>query len=162
MRVDRGTYQHMYQDVVHIKTMLLKLKRVLQEAETLNPFESSLKNGLLHQLVHADESGEDDDGRTRNPGEEVVDLKRQMVLMKQQMEEKDRTIQLMQLQMMKYERVSEDTGENGQPADMCNAATQTERIRPVSAGPSLLQSLPSDSNGVPLVSFRIGKAYGLD
>ena len=31
MRVDRGTYQHMYQDVVHIKTMLLKLKRVLQE-----------------------------------------------------------------------------------------------------------------------------------
>ncbi|XP_026286309.1 uncharacterized protein LOC113211966 isoform X2 [Frankliniella occidentalis] len=153
MRVDRGTYQHMYQDVVHIKTMLLKLKRVLQEAETLNPFESSLKNGLLHQLVHADESGEDDDGRTRNPGEEVVDLKRQMVLMKQQMEEKDRTIQLMQLQMMKYERVSEDTGENGQPADMCNAATQTERIRPVSAGPSLLQSLPSDSNGVPLVSW---------
>ncbi|KAK3911296.1 Serine-rich coiled-coil domain-containing protein 1 [Frankliniella fusca] len=152
MRVDRGTYQHMYQDVVHIKTMLLKLKRVLQEAETLNPFESSLKNGLLHQLVHADESG-DDDGKARNPGEEVVDLKRQMVLMKQQMEEKDRTIQLMQLQMMKYERVSEDSGENGQPADMCNAATQTERIRPVSAGPSLLQSLPADANGAPLVSW---------
>ncbi|XP_034245217.1 uncharacterized protein LOC117647543 isoform X2 [Thrips palmi] len=153
MRVDRGTYQHMYQDVVHIKTMLLKLKRVLQEAETLNPFESSLKNGLLHQLVHADDSGEDSEGRVRNPDEEVVDLKRQMVLMKQQMEEKDRTIQLMQVQMMKYERISDDVTENGQPADMCNAATQTERMRPVSAGPSLLQSLPSDSNGTPLVSL---------
>lgn len=152
MRVDRGTYQHMYQDVVHIKTMLLKLKRVLQEAETLNPFESSLKNGLLHHLVHADESAEDDGERTRNADEEVVDLKRQMVLMKQQMEEKDRTIQLMQVQMMKYERI-EDSNENGQPTDMCNAATQTERIRPVSAGPSLLQSLPSDSNGSPLVSW---------
>ena len=126
---------------------------MLQEAETLNPFESSLKNGLLNQLVHADESSGDDDGRTRNADEEVVDLKRQMVLMKQQMEEKDRTIQLMQVQMMKYERVSDDATENGQPADMCNAATQTERIRPVSAGPSLLHSLSSDSNGAPLVSW---------
>lgn len=79
----------------------------------------------------------------------------QMVLMKQQMEEKDRTIQLMQLQMMKYERVSEDDSENGQPADMCNAATQTERIRPVSAGPSLLQTLPSDSNGAPFVRYEV-------
>lgn len=69
------------------------------------------------------------------------------------MEEKDRTIQLMQVQMMKYERVSDDSGENCEPADMCNAATQTERIRPVSAGPSILHSLPSDSNGSPLVRF---------
>jgi hypothetical protein len=31
LRLDRGTYQYMYQDIVNIKTMLLKLKRVLQE-----------------------------------------------------------------------------------------------------------------------------------
>ena len=31
LRLDRGTYQYMYQDIVSIKTMLLKLKRVLQE-----------------------------------------------------------------------------------------------------------------------------------
>ena len=31
LRVDRDTYQHMFQDIVSIKTMLLKLKRVLQE-----------------------------------------------------------------------------------------------------------------------------------
>ncbi|CAG2064882.1 unnamed protein product, partial [Timema podura] len=31
IRLDRGTYQYMFQDIVSIKTMLLKLKRVLQE-----------------------------------------------------------------------------------------------------------------------------------
>lgn len=31
LRIDRGTYQYMFQDIVSIKTMLLKLKRVLQE-----------------------------------------------------------------------------------------------------------------------------------
>lgn len=31
LRVDRDTYQHMFQDIVSIKTTLLKLKRVLQQ-----------------------------------------------------------------------------------------------------------------------------------
>lgn len=37
--------------------------------------------------------------------------------------------------------------------ETCNAATQTEKIRPVSAGPSLLQSLPSDGTMGPLVRY---------
>lgn len=32
----------------------------------------------MHQLVHADESVEDEQGKSRNPEEEVVDLKRQV------------------------------------------------------------------------------------
>lgn len=35
LRIDRGTYQYMFQDIVSIKTMLLKLKRVLQEVRPI-------------------------------------------------------------------------------------------------------------------------------
>ncbi|XP_053989513.1 serine-rich adhesin for platelets isoform X2 [Hylaeus volcanicus] len=35
LRVDLDTYQHMFQDIVSMKTMLLKLKRVLQEKRTV-------------------------------------------------------------------------------------------------------------------------------
>lgn len=36
LRIDRGTYQYMFQDIVSIKTMLLKLKRVLQEVRRMH------------------------------------------------------------------------------------------------------------------------------
>ncbi|XP_021927911.1 uncharacterized protein LOC110833761 isoform X2 [Zootermopsis nevadensis] len=165
LRLDRGTYQYMYQDIVNIKTMLLKLKRVLQEneenglmrAETLNPFDGTLKNGLFYTLASsevmagADTEDGSESGVGHSPQEEVADLRRQVVFLQQQMEEKERTIQLLQLQMTKY--TNSDSVTHAAAKESCNATTQTERVRPVSAGPSLLQSLPSEGNMGPLVSL---------
>lgn len=163
LRLDRGTYQYMYQDIVNIKTMLLKLKRVLQEAETLNPFDGTLKNGLFYTLASSEvvDGGNTEDGNEsgvgQSPQEEVADLRRQVVFLQQQLEEKERTIQLLQLQMTKYTNgdaaAANASSTNSAAKESCNAATQTERIRPVSAGPSLLQSLPSENNMGPLVSL---------
>lgn len=42
IRIERGTYGYMFQDIVSIKTMLLKLKRVLQEVLLLPSYHSVL------------------------------------------------------------------------------------------------------------------------
>ncbi|XP_033230495.1 putative mediator of RNA polymerase II transcription subunit 26 isoform X3 [Belonocnema kinseyi] len=161
LRLERGTYQHMFQDIVSIKTMLLKLKRVLQEAETLNPFDNSLKNGLFYNL---NEEGTTDTSTSPssvkdNISDELTDLRRQVVFLQGQVEDKDRTIQLLQLQMTKHQglngvesQLKTPTGQS-EVKETCNATTQTEKIRPVSAGPGMLQSLPQDSGMGPLVSW---------
>jgi hypothetical protein len=50
----------------------------------------------------------------------------QVVFLQQQLEEKERTVQLLQLQMTKY--TSSDAASNAAPKELCNAATQTERV----------------------------------
>ncbi|EFN66299.1 Myosin-1 [Camponotus floridanus] len=170
LRIDRGTYQYMFQDIVSIKTMLLKLKRVLQEAETLNPFDNP-KNGLFCNL----NEGSTTDVST-SPGsggnsiaDELTDLRRQVVFLQGQVEDRDRTIQLrdrtielLELQISKLQGPKNGDAQNCilptrnndiSCVDTCNAATQTEKTRPVSAGPSLLQSLPQDGVMGPLVSW---------
>ncbi|XP_025266815.1 homeobox protein prospero isoform X3 [Camponotus floridanus] len=174
LRIDRGTYQYMFQDIVSIKTMLLKLKRVLQEAETLNPFDNP-KNGLFCNL----NEGSTTDVST-SPGsggnsiaDELTDLRRQVVFLQGQVEDRDRTIQLRdrtiellevnnELQISKLQGPKNGDAQNCilptrnndiSCVDTCNAATQTEKTRPVSAGPSLLQSLPQDGVMGPLVSW---------
>ncbi|XP_011869860.1 PREDICTED: putative uncharacterized protein DDB_G0277255 isoform X2 [Vollenhovia emeryi] len=180
LRIDRGTYQYMFQDIVSIKTMLLKLKRVLQESgendltrtETLNPFDNP-KNGLFCNL---NEDGGNTIDVSTSPGsggssiaDELADLRRQVVFLQGQVEDRDRTIQvrdrtieLLEVQMSKLQGSKNgDTqgctlptrNNNVSSADTCNAATQTEKTRPVSAGPSLLQSLPQDGVMGPLVSW---------
>ncbi|PSN29769.1 hypothetical protein C0J52_26939 [Blattella germanica] len=127
LRLDRGTYQYMYQDIVNIKTMLLKLKRVLQEAETLNPFDGSMKNGLFYTLASTEATANEGDGSIgQSPQEEVVDLRRQVVFLQQQLDEKERTIQLLQVQMTKYTNSETDNSSTGATA---NATTQTERLQ---------------------------------
>ncbi|KAG7208422.1 hypothetical protein KM043_014652 [Ampulex compressa] len=164
LRIDRDTYQYMTQDIVSIKTMLLKLKRVLQEAETLNPFENSMKNGLFYNL---NEGGTADVGTSPGSGgssvaDELADLRRQVIFLQGQVEDRDRTIQVLQFQMSKLQGPNGGDAQNcGMSAknnnttstDTCNAATQTEKTRPVSAGPSLLQALPQDGVMGPLVSW---------
>ncbi|XP_029178814.1 ras guanine nucleotide exchange factor P isoform X3 [Nylanderia fulva] len=174
LRIDRGTYQYMFQDIVSIKTMLLKLKRVLQEAETLNPFDNP-KNGLFCNL---NESGTTDVSTSPGSGgssiaDELTDLRRQVVFLQGQVEDRDRTIQSRdrtiellevnnELQMSKLQGPKNGDAQscilptrNNEISliDTCNAATQTEKTRPVSAGPSLLQSLPQDGVTGPLVSW---------
>ncbi|XP_029668566.1 homeobox protein prospero isoform X2 [Formica exsecta] len=177
LRIDRGTYQYMFQDIVSIKTMLLKLKRVLQEsgendltrAETLNPFDNP-KNGLFCNL---NEGGTTDVSTSPGSGgnsiaDELTDLRRQVVFLQGQVEDRDRTIQsrdrtieLLELQISKLQGPKNGdtqscilpTRNNDISVDTCNATTQTEKTRPVSAGPSLLQSLPQDGVMGPLVSW---------
>ncbi|KAG8315725.1 hypothetical protein J6590_065493 [Homalodisca vitripennis] len=50
IRVNRGTYQSMYQDVINIKALLLRLSRVMQENEAENSHENSQK-GYLHDVM---------------------------------------------------------------------------------------------------------------
>ncbi|GLH10088.1 Uncharacterized protein GBIM_15070 [Gryllus bimaculatus] len=159
--LDRHTYHSICQDIVNHKTMLLKLMRHLQKAETLNPFDSSLKNGLFYNLASTDtpSGGAEETGQGLSLQEEVADLQRQVVFLQQQLEEKEHTIQLLQIQMTKYSN-AEVTANGPIAKETCNAATQTERIRPVSAGPSLLQQpLPSDSSGRPLVSLNDTRSW---
>ncbi|XP_036149602.1 uncharacterized protein LOC105837460 isoform X2 [Monomorium pharaonis] len=175
LRIDRGTYQYMFQDIVSIKTMLLKLKRVLQETETLNPFDNP-KNGLFCNL---NEGGGNTIDVSTSPGsggssiaDELADLRRQVVFLQGQVEDRDRTIQVRdrtievlevnnELQISKLQGPKNGDAQsctlptrnnNVSSSDTCNAATQTEKTRPVSAGPSLLQSLPQDGVMGPLVS----------
>ncbi|XP_072762390.1 uncharacterized protein [Anoplolepis gracilipes] len=174
LRIDRGTYQYMFQDIVSIKTMLLKLKRVLQEAETLNPFDNP-KNGLFCNL---NEGGTTDVSTSPGSGgssiaDELTDLRRQVVFLQGQVEDRDRTIQSRdrtiellevnnELQMSKLQGPKNGDAQSCilptrnndiSSVHTCNAATQTEKTRPVSAGPSLLQSLPQDGVMGPLVSW---------
>ncbi|XP_017762503.1 PREDICTED: uncharacterized protein LOC108552458 isoform X3 [Eufriesea mexicana] len=162
LRVDRDTYQHMFQDIVSIKTMLLKLKRVLQEAETLNPFDTSIKNGLFYNL---NENGTTDVSTSPGSGgssiaDELADLRRQVVFLQGQVEDRDRSIQVLQFQLSKLQGPNGDgqtcaltNNHNFSSPNTCNAATQTEKTRPVSAGPSLLQTLPQEDVMGPLVRW---------
>ncbi|XP_046392714.1 uncharacterized protein LOC124160748 isoform X2 [Ischnura elegans] len=179
VQIERGTYLDMFQDIVSIKTMLFKLKRVLQEAETLNPFDSSLKNGLFYHLANSDlpstiipnnlsegngvsSEGEENQPNGRleappsQPQEEVADMKRQVVFLQQQLEEVNRSKVLLQRQLSKCACGNGTVNCSGNTSPKkeasCNVATQTERIRPVSMGP-ILQNCPTDgSGGGPLVS----------
>ncbi|XP_060813100.1 uncharacterized protein LOC132905629 isoform X3 [Bombus pascuorum] len=163
LRVDRDTYQHMFQDIGSIKTMLLKLKRVLQEAETLNPFDNAMKNGLFYNL---NEVGTADVSTSPGSGgssiaDELADLRRQVVFLQGQVEDRDRTIQVLQFQISKLQGPNGDgqtcaltsNHKNLSSPNTCNAATQTEKTRPVSAGSSLLQTLPQEDVMGPLVRW---------
>lgn len=50
LRIDRSTYQHMFQDIVSLKTMLLKLKRVLQEVRDAAAVQNTFSRDLCTSL----------------------------------------------------------------------------------------------------------------
>ncbi|XP_026480106.1 uncharacterized protein LOC113386541 [Ctenocephalides felis] len=92
----------------------------------------------------------------------MADLKRQVVFLQTQLEDKERTVQLLQLQMTKYSQnrtnglqgnqnqnqVLSNLPINGVSEDKAvNAATQTERLRPMSTGPTTYQQL-GEANGL--------------
>ncbi|XP_019868251.2 uncharacterized protein LOC109597056 isoform X3 [Aethina tumida] len=168
VRLDRANHTAMKQDIIGIKTMLLKLRRVLNETEedlllrsdTHNPFESQavLTNGLFNSLAAAT-STDDGNSRCDDDGDdartELAELRRQVLFLQGQLEDKDRAVQDLQEQMVKL--ATENYHANSAPAstiatDTCNAATQTDRIRPISAGPSLLNGSSLDENNGSLVS----------
>ncbi|XP_061711024.1 uncharacterized protein LOC133520552 isoform X3 [Cydia pomonella] len=115
------------QDVVDIKTLLLQLKRVLQEpgdehhsmsSETLDPL-----------LAACAESPARVNGR-RPPASPLhpdacAEMRRQILYLQSQLEERDRLVRVLQAQML---RMSE--GHEPRADDTCNVATQTDRLRP--------------------------------
>ncbi|KAG5874656.1 hypothetical protein JTB14_006509 [Gonioctena quinquepunctata] len=169
LRLDRANHKAIKQDIVSIKTMLLKLRRVLNEtveeelmrSETHNPFESHhLTNGIFNSLCSPESEsvpGEDNEAKARF---EVAELSRQVLFLQGQLEDKEKTVQSLQEQMIKL--TDDNYHANSAPASTmscdnqtCNAATQTERIRPISAGPSLLNGSSSvDGSAGSLVSVN--------
>lgn len=140
IRLDRTTHQDMFQDVISIKTMLLRLTRVLQETDQVNAFENSLNNGYYN--LGNDGSQEDVTSQKKEIADEISDLKRQVLFLQQQLEERDRTISTLQASVTRLQE-TRPPPEPPAPHTCCNAATQTER------------GLPTDNLGGNLVSNSI-------
>ncbi|CAH2105371.1 unnamed protein product [Euphydryas editha] len=115
------------QDVVDIKTLLLQLKRVLQEpGEEHHSMSSETLDPLLAACA---ESPARANGR-RPPASPLhpdacAEMRRQIVYLQGQLEERDRLVRVLQQQMLRM-------AENHEPRvdDTCNVATQTDRLRP--------------------------------
>ncbi|XP_042231413.1 uncharacterized protein LOC121872610 isoform X4 [Homarus americanus] len=162
--LDRTTYHYMCQDVTALKTMLLRLRRVLQAAETMNPFDANLRNSLYLSLASSDLPGGtgingDKDSLTPSNTEvsqENVDLRRQVVLLQQQLDERDRTIRLLQQQLAQSignQNPTCTSQETKDPQNIVNAATQTDRsARPTLTGSSLSRAASIDDGLGPTVS----------
>ncbi|CAL4117914.1 unnamed protein product, partial [Meganyctiphanes norvegica] len=164
LSLDRTAYHYMCQDVTAIKTMLLRLRRVLHNADTINPFQANIKNAMYLSLG-SENSGNVTPTGDREPAlnqvaQENIDLKRQVVLLQQQLEDRDRTIRLLQ-QQLQHQAANCQTAtspptrcQNGSIGERTNAATQTERsFRPAMASGSSLSRTTSIDDGLgPTVS----------
>lgn len=130
----------MIQDVLHFKKQLLRLRRILQETDTLNPFDTN--NGQLFASCGLDTKFLEDidvasltSSTTDDPLQELADLRRQVVYLQGQVEDRDRTIRL---QKNLIDKLESDGGKLPQiisDKECVNTATQTDRTRPLSIGP---------------------------
>ncbi|XP_047526081.1 uncharacterized protein LOC125063606 isoform X2 [Pieris napi] len=144
------------QDVVDIKTLLLQLKRVLQEpGEEHHTMSSETLDPLLAACA---ESPARANGR-RPPASPLhpdacAEMRRQIVYLQSQLEERDRLVRVLQQQML---RMAES--HDARPDDTCNVATQTDRLRPpmgttlTSSENSGLVSWNEQGNGRKLPSY---------
>lgn len=165
--LDRTSYHYMCQDVTALKTMLLRLRRILQAAETINPFDANLRNSLYLSLASSDVPGGtgingDKDSLTPSVTEisqENVDLRRQVVLLQQQLDERDRTIRLLQQQLAQTIGNQQPTctsQDDKNSQNIVNAATQTDRsARPALTGSSLSRAASIDDGLGPTVSSEV-------
>ncbi|XP_026737579.1 uncharacterized protein LOC113500869 isoform X2 [Trichoplusia ni] len=133
------------QDVVDIKTLLLQLKRVLQEpGEEHHSMSSETLDPLLAACAESPARG---NGR-RPPASPLhpdacAEMRRQILYLQSQLEERDRLVRVLQQQMLRMAESHEPRQD-----DTCNVATQTDRLRPPMS--SALTS--SDNSG--LVSWN--------
>ncbi|XP_028025945.1 uncharacterized protein LOC114239768 isoform X4 [Bombyx mandarina] len=133
------------QDVVDIKTLLLQLKRVLQEpGEELHSMSSETLDPLLAACAESPARG---NGR-RPPASPLhpdacAEMRRQIIYLQGQLEERDRLVRVLQLQMLRMAESHEPRSD-----DTCNVATQTDRLRP----PMSTTLTSSDNSG--LVSWN--------
>ncbi|XP_044313462.1 uncharacterized protein LOC108043225 isoform X14 [Drosophila rhopaloa] len=143
MLYDKSFRNAMIQDVLQFKKQLLRLRRILQETETLNPFEND--NVQLFAACGLDSKQLNDidlasltSSTTEDPLQELSDLRRQVVYLQGQVDDRDRTIRLQrdlieQLEAEKRQKASTNGG--GDPGkELISMATQTERTRPLAIG----------------------------
>lgn len=106
---------------------------IIFQSETHSPFDNqhSLKNGFFNGLNSETTGAEEDDAV--NTKLELADLKRQVLFLQGQLEDKEKTLYTLQEQMVKL--VTDNDTAHSAPASTvaesstCNAATQTERVR---------------------------------
>ncbi|KAI8121352.1 hypothetical protein CVS40_7564 [Lucilia cuprina] len=146
MLYDKSFRNAMIQDVLQFKKQLLRLRKILQETETLNPFEND--NGQLFTSCGLDSKLLDDidlasltSSTTDDPIQELADLRRQG-----QVDDRDRTIRLQKnlIEKLEAEKLKAPHAANEITTKECvDTATQTERTRPLTIGTeSLSRSKP--------------------
>ncbi|XP_039485540.1 uncharacterized protein LOC120447937 isoform X4 [Drosophila santomea] len=146
MLYDKSFRNAMIQDVLQFKKQLLRLRRILQETETLNPFEND--NVQLFAACGLDSKQLNDidlasltSSTTEDPLQELSDLRRQVVYLQGQVDDRDRTIRLQrdlieQLEAEKRQKSAANGTASGgdQGKELISMATQTERTRPLAIG----------------------------
>jgi len=146
--VDRDTYMYMTQDITQYKTLLLKLKRHLQDSETGSPFDASLQQRRTGSVSSESQLSSMEGGRQSvDGGRQSVDGGRHSVDggrlsgddlaaenadLKRQLEERDRTIHLLQQQMAKY--TSPPHGVASVATQASQAVTDDPHVITVTAG----------------------------
>ncbi|XP_054085336.1 uncharacterized protein LOC105212939 isoform X3 [Zeugodacus cucurbitae] len=138
MLYDKSFRNAMIQDVLQFKKQLLRLRRILQDTETLNPFDND--NGQLFAACGLDSKLLDDmdlasltSSTTDDPMVELADLRRQVVYLQGEVEDRERTIRLQKNQIENLESKKPQIP-NDNTKELMNIATQTERTRPLSYG----------------------------
>ncbi|KAH8242412.1 hypothetical protein KR032_005856 [Drosophila birchii] len=145
MLYDKSFRNAMLQDVLQFKKQLLRLRRILQETETLNPFEND--NVQLFAACGLDSKQLNDidlasltSSTTEDPLQELTDLRRQVVYLQGQVDDRDRTIRLQrdlieQLEAEKRQKALANGTTSEPPGkELISMATQTERTRPLAIG----------------------------
>ncbi|XP_017028245.1 uncharacterized protein [Drosophila kikkawai] len=146
MLYDKSFRNAMLQDVLQFKKQLLRLRRILQETETLNPFEND--NVQLFAACGLDSKQLNDidlasltSSTTEDPLQELTDLRRQVVYLQGQVDDRDRTIRLQrdlieQLEAEKRQKALANGTSTSEPPgkELISMATQTERTRPLAIG----------------------------
>ncbi|CAG4991926.1 unnamed protein product [Parnassius apollo] len=117
------------QDVVDIKTLLLQLKRVLQEpGEEHHSMSSETLDPLLAACAESPARG---NGRRPPapalPPDACAEMRRQILYLQSQLEERDRLVRALQAQTL---RLADAHAHEPRHDDTVNVATQTERLRP--------------------------------
>ncbi|KAM8709645.1 hypothetical protein ACLKA7_016451 [Drosophila subpalustris] len=141
MLYDKSFRNAMIQDVLQFKKQLLRLRRILQETETLNPFEND--NVQLFAACGLDSKQLNDidlasltSSTTEDPLQELSDLRRQG-----QVDDRDRTIRLQRDLIEQLEAEKRQASGDVANKECISMATQTERTRPLAIGAEGLSRL---------------------
>lgn len=148
--MDKTLRNSMLQDVSSFKKQLVQLRRILQESDTLNPFD--VLNGQVFMpasnQLHDNNNKCDDEKENENKKEkkddennvvltgdqlamledqreELADLRRQVVYLQSQMADKDRTIRLQQNVIEQLER---EKARNSSDTQSSSSDSKTETI----------------------------------
>ncbi|XP_063702961.1 uncharacterized protein LOC134832758 isoform X2 [Culicoides brevitarsis] len=175
--IDKAMKNSLLQEVSCVKKELLRLRRVLQESDTLNPFDTNgqMNPAVLDENRRIDELSQESGLLTLKEDQraELADLRRQVVFLQSQIDDRDRTIRIQANTITKYEshpapnpnslmnsassNATTNTSGMGTSVEMVSTATQTERLRPISMGPDSHGSSLSSRSELPVPVLKVTK-----